>query len=63
MKKITFLFLLLVSIFTIKAQTVSITQEVGWLETAYVKWSAVSGVDSYNVYYTGMGVTENIEIA
>ena len=58
MKKITFLFLLLVSIFTIKAQTVSITQEVGWLETAYVKWSAVSGVDSYNVYYTGMGVTD-----
>lgn len=58
MKKITFLFLLLVSIFTIKAQTVSITQEVGWLETAYVKWSTVSGVDSYNVYYTGMGITD-----
>ncbi|GGP01960.1 hypothetical protein GCM10010992_04430 [Cloacibacterium rupense] len=58
MKKFTFLFLFLISIFTVKAQSVSITQEVGWLESAYVKWSTVSGVDSYNVYYSGMGITD-----
>lgn len=35
-----------------------ITESVGWLESAYVKWQTVSGVDSYNVYYTGGGQTD-----
>lgn len=35
----------------------SITETGGWLESAWVKWSPVTGADSYNVYYTGGGVT------
>ena len=39
----------------VKAQT--ITKSSGWLESAFVEWSPVSGADSYNVYYTGGGET------
>lgn len=39
------------------AQTVTITESVGWLETAFVKWQPVSGAQSYNVYYSGNGIT------
>lgn len=39
----------------IGAQT--ITESSGWLESAFVKWSPVSGASSYNVYYTGGGQT------
>ncbi|HEY1194905.1 T9SS type A sorting domain-containing protein [Flavobacterium sp.] len=34
-----------------------ITEAKGWLESAFVKWTPVSGADSYNVYYTGGGQT------
>lgn len=37
------------------AQT--ITESSGWLESAFVKWTPVSGASSYNVYYTGGGQT------
>lgn len=37
---------------------VTITESNGWLETAFVKWSPVSGADTYNVYYTGGGQTD-----
>ncbi|MCV9386954.1 InlB B-repeat-containing protein [Reichenbachiella ulvae] len=40
------------------AQTVNINQASGWLESAYVTWQPVSGADSYNVYYSGAGVTD-----
>lgn len=36
---------------------VTITQATGWLETAYVTWIPLEGVESYNVYYTGGGFT------
>jgi pectate lyase len=39
------------------AQTVTITESAGWLESAYVKWQPVAGATSYNVYYTGGGFT------
>ncbi len=54
--------LLIITIFTLQAnaQTVTITQATGWLETAYVKWTPVEGADSYNVYYTGGGLTNQI---
>ena len=42
----------------VSAQTINITQATGWLETAYIKWTPVAGVDSYNVYYTGGGFTD-----
>lgn len=37
---------------------ITITESSGWLESAYVKWSPLSGADSYNVYYTGGGQTD-----
>lgn len=39
------------------AQSVTINQTGGWLESAFVKWTPVSGATSYNVYYTGGGIT------
>ncbi len=44
----------------VNAQTVTITQTTPWLETAYVTWSPLEGVDRYNVYYTGGGFTDQI---
>lgn len=44
--------------FLMTGQTINITQSAGWLESAYVTWTPVDGVDSYNVYYTGEGVTD-----
>lgn len=41
----------------LKAQ-VTITQATGWLESAYIKWNPINGVDSYKVYYTGGGFTD-----
>lgn len=60
MKKILFYLAIFFASFQMSAQTVTITQSTGWLETAYVKWNPVSGVDSYNVYYTGAGVTNRL---
>jgi pectate lyase len=37
---------------------VIITEQTGWLESAFVKWNPVAGADSYNVYYTGGGNTD-----
>lgn len=39
------------------AQAPTIEQAAGWLESAYVTWQPVSGADSYNVYYSGEGVS------
>ncbi len=39
------------------AQTVTINETGGWLESAYVKWAPVTGATSYNVYYSGNGIT------
>ncbi len=44
----------------IYSQQVTITHQAGWLESAYVTWTPVSGVDSYRVYYTGGGITNQI---
>jgi len=58
MKKYLLIFAIvfLAPIYTM-AQTVTITESAGWLESAYVKWTPVTGATSYNVYYTGMGVS------
>ena len=58
MKKNLFNLLILLISVHVSAQTVSITQATGWLESAYVKWNPVVGADSYNVYYTGGGFTD-----
>ncbi|MFC0876408.1 T9SS type A sorting domain-containing protein [Saccharicrinis sp. FJH2] len=40
------------------AQSVTIDDAAGWLESAYVKWQPVENADSYNVYYSGEGITD-----
>ncbi|MGL1884989.1 MAG: InlB B-repeat-containing protein, partial [Reichenbachiella sp.] len=40
------------------AQTININKAEGHLESAFVEWQPVSGADSYNVYYSGGGVTD-----
>ena len=59
MKKQLFLFalMLLASVYAF-AQTITINESAGWLESAYVKWQPVSGATSYNVYFTGGGETD-----
>ncbi|WP_233702002.1 pectate lyase family protein [Kaistella palustris] len=42
----------------LEAQSVTITQQTGWLESAYVQWTPVEGAQSYNVYYSGQGVSD-----
>jgi pectate lyase len=60
MKKTLFYFILMFTSFQFYAQTVNITQATPWLESAYLTWDPISGVDSYNVYYTGGGFTDQI---
>lgn len=55
MKKLPYLFALSLGISA--AQALTITESAGWLESAYVKWTAESGATSYNVYYTGGGLS------
>lgn len=54
--------LLLLAVFIMTAQlwaqSVTITEASGWLETAFVKWQPVSGAQTYNVYYSGNGFTD-----
>lgn len=56
MRKLLLFFVLVFSCLSLSAQSVTITEAKGWLESAIVKWDPVSGADSYNVYYTGGGV-------
>ncbi len=56
MKRILFYLTILFASFQMDAQ-VTITESNGWLESAYVKWTPIAGVDSYNVYYTGGSFT------
>lgn len=46
-------------IFSLSAysQSIDIFEANGWLESAYLKWHSSGSVDSYNVYYTGGGIT------
>src|SRR5574344_622766 len=55
MNKLPYLFALSLGITA--AQALTITESAGWLESAYAKWSPESGAPSYNVYYTGGGVS------
>ena len=44
----------------IYSQSITITESSGWLESAFVKWLPEDGVDSYNVYFSGGGLTDQI---
>ena len=58
MNKILFILSWVFSIALLNAQTFNITQQKGSLESAYVKWEPVVGAESYNVYYSGAGITD-----
>ncbi len=61
MKKILFFITVLLTSLQTNAQAITITETGGWLESAFIKWTPIVGVDSYNVYYTGGGQT-NVKI-
>lgn len=48
---------LLVGSTPVWAQAVKITEAAGWFESAFAKWSHVSGATRYNVYVNGPGLT------
>ncbi|MFL1013445.1 pectate lyase family protein [Flavisericum labens] len=50
------LFFLFIAPFAM-AQTATITETSGWLETASIKWNDVAEAESYNVYYSGEGIS------
>lgn len=56
-KNLLFLAVFLVT-FQTWAQQVQINEASGWLESAFVKWQPVSNAQSYNVYYSGQGITD-----
>ncbi|WP_202701594.1 T9SS type A sorting domain-containing protein [Flavobacterium sp. UGB4466] len=58
MKKNLLIHLLLLLTVPLWAQQVQITESSGWLESAFVKWQPVSNAQTYNVYYSGNGVTD-----
>ncbi|KDN55836.1 pectate lyase family protein [Flavobacterium seoulense] len=57
MKKILLYLAVLFTSLQMYSQSVTITESAGWLESAYVKWQPVSEAQSYNVYYSGNGIT------
>lgn len=58
MKKIIFYLLITCTSLQVYSQTITITEAGGWLESAFIKWTPVAGIDSYNVYYSGAGITD-----
>ncbi|HQB28967.1 MAG TPA: pectate lyase, partial [Paludibacter sp.] len=60
MKKTVILLFILcaVSILQTNAQSVTITESSGWLESIFVEWEPVASAESYNVYYSGNGVVD-----
>ena len=57
MKRLLIFAIVLMTIAQAWAQSVTINESAGWLESAYVKWTPVANASSYNVYYSGMGIT------
>jgi pectate lyase len=56
MKKNLLFLVIFFATFQIWAQ--QINEASGWLESAFAKWQPVSGAQTYNVYYTGQGLTD-----
>lgn len=56
-KKILICITVLLASIKLDAQSVTIIESSGWLESAYAKWNPVPGAESYNVYFTGEGIT------
>jgi pectate lyase len=59
---LSFLLLLLLPA-ALQAQSLTILESSGWLESAYVRWQPIAAAQSYNVYYSGAGiVNQQIDI-
>jgi len=58
MKKLLMYLILLLATFNTSAQSINILESEGWLESAYVKWQPYDNAESYNVYYSGEGITD-----
>ena len=58
MKKHFILFLFVTFAIQAWSQSVTILEAAGWMESVYVRWQPVVGADSYNVYYSGNGLTD-----
>ena len=56
--KILFLLFLIFIALPSWSQSVVITESIGWLESAYIKWQPAAEAQSYNVYYSGNGLTD-----
>ncbi|TDO83689.1 putative secreted protein (Por secretion system target) [Flavobacterium chryseum] len=54
-KNLLFLTLML---FAFQSWAQQINESSGWLESVFVKWQPVSNAQSYNVYYSGEGITD-----
>ncbi|MBK9579070.1 MAG: pectate lyase [Fibrobacteres bacterium] len=48
---------LLAGAMVLQAQTVTIKEATGWIESAQVKWQTSGNPDSYNVYVSGQGLS------
>jgi pectate lyase len=57
MKKLLFSITVLFISFQLFSQSATITEASGWFESAFVKWAPVANAESYNVYFSGMGIT------
>jgi pectate lyase len=55
MKQLLSLLLMLLPL-VLRAQTLTIVESAGWLESAYVRWQPIAAAQSYNVYYSGAGI-------
>lgn len=56
-KKIYSVFAIFTFVFQLQAQMVSIIESEGWLESAFVKWTPIDTAISYQVFYSGKGIT------
>lgn len=56
-KLLLFISFILFAVMQIGAQSVSISESEGWLESAYVKWLPLEGAMGYNVYYKDVNVS------
>ncbi|TGE22223.1 pectate lyase [Hymenobacter aquaticus] len=56
MKHLLSLLLLLLLPWALRAQSLTILESGGWLESAYVRWQPLATAQSYNVYYSGGGL-------
>lgn len=52
------LLFLVFMLFAVQTWAQQINEATGWLESVFVTWQPVSNAQSYNVYYTGNGVTD-----